>query len=294
MAKRTQFEATLPENNIELLASYWTISAAYPDSDHDYSPFDFADRVRSAARTGFKGVGIWHADLEHVLRNRSLEEMKQVLDDNGMKYVELEFLIDWFVDGERKRKSNIRKNQLLEAAEVLQASHVKVSDVYREKIPMGRLIDAFAQLCADGAEHGTRIAFELNPFAMLDTLKASLAMIEGAGAENGGIVLDLWHLTKLKVPYEEVSRIPVQYLVSVELNDGIFEPPWSLYEEMVNHRHLCGEGEFDIKGFIASVRETGYAGPWGVEVLSEDLRNKPLDELTRRSFDTTMSQFRAS
>ena len=294
MAERTQFQATLPENNIELLASYWTISAAYPDSDRDYSPFDFADRVKSAARAGFKGFGIWHADLEHVLRKRSLVEMKEILDDNGMKYVELEFLIDWFLDGERKRISDMRKCKLLEAAQVLQARHVKVSDIYREKIPMPHLIDAFAQLCADGAEHGTRIGFELNPFAMLDTLKASLAMIEGAGAENGGIVLDLWHLMKLKVPYEEVSRIPVQYLVSVELNDGIFEPPWSLYEEMVNHRRLCGEGEFDINGFITSVRETGYTGPWGVEVLSEDLRNGPLDELTRRSFDTTMNQFRAS
>jgi sugar phosphate isomerase/epimerase len=92
-------------------------------------------------------------------------------------------------------------------------------------------------------------------------LKASLAMIEGAGAENGGIVLDLWHLMKLKVPYEEVSRIPVQYLVSVELNGGILEPSLSLYEEMVNHRRLCGEREFDINGFVTSVRETGYTGP---------------------------------
>jgi sugar phosphate isomerase/epimerase len=251
----------LPENNIELLASYWTISAAYPDSDRDYSPFDFADRVKSAARAGFKGFGIWHADLEHVLQKRSLVKMKETLDDNGMKYVELEFLIDWFLDGERKHISDMRKNKLLEAAQVLQARHVKVSEIYREKIPMPHLIDAFAQLCTDGAEHGTRIGFELNPFAMLDTLKASLAMIEGAGAENGGIVLDLWHLMKLKVPYEEVSRIPVQYLVSVELNGGILEPSLSLYEEMVNHRRLCGEREFDINGFVTSVRETGYTGP---------------------------------
>jgi sugar phosphate isomerase/epimerase len=117
-------------------------------------------------------------------------------------------------------------------------------------------------------------------------------MIEGAGGENGGIVLDLWHLTKLKAPYEEVSRIPLQYLVGVELNDGIFEPPWSLYEEMVKHRRLCDEGDFDIHGFITSGLETGYTGPWGVEVHSEDLRNRPLDELTRRSFDTTMNQLR--
>jgi hypothetical protein len=56
MAERTQYQATLPDNNIELLASYWTISAAYPDSDRDYSPFDFGDRVKSASRADSRAL----------------------------------------------------------------------------------------------------------------------------------------------------------------------------------------------------------------------------------------------
>ena len=88
---------------MELLASYWTIAGgAQPHTDKEYSPFDFEDRVVAAARAGFKGVGIWHADLEHVLKSRSLKEMKRILDDNGMKHVELEFLKDWFLEGEKK------------------------------------------------------------------------------------------------------------------------------------------------------------------------------------------------
>lgn len=279
-------------DDVELLASYWTISAGLPHTDKEYSPFDFADRVKAAAKAGFKGFGIWHADLDHVLQTRSLKEMKQILDDHGMKYVELEFLTDWFLDGERKRQSDIRKKGLLTAAEVLQARHVKVGDFFQERTPMPRLIEAFAGLCQEAAEYGTRICFELMPFAMIDTLKDSLTMAEGAGAENGGIALDLWHIVKLHIPYEEVARIPLRYLVSVELNDGTFEAPWSLHEDTINHRRLCGEGEFDIKKFIECVRKAGYTGPWGIEVLSEELREKPLDKLTTRAFKTTMAQFR--
>jgi len=278
--------------DVELLASYWTISSGLPHTDREYSPFDFKDRVEAAARAGFKGFGLWHADLDHVLESRSLKEMKQILDDNGMKYVELEFLTDWFLDGERKKQSDIQKQKLLLAAEALQAKHVKVGDFFREQCPMPRLIDAFAELCADAAKHGTRIGFELMPFSMIDTLADSLAMVEGAGAENGGIVFDLWHLVKLKIPYEEVSRVPAQYLLSVELNDGTFEAPWSLHEDTINHRRLCGEGEFDIKSFIDCVQRAGYAGPWGIEVLSEELRQWSLEKLTTRSFETTMAQFR--
>jgi len=277
--------------NVELLASYWTISAAIPHSDREYSPFDFKDRVEAAAHAGFKGFGIWHADLGHVLKRRTLKEMKQIFDDNGIKHIELEFLTDWFVEGERKRQSDLQKEKLLEAAGELGARHVKVGDLHQQKTPMPRLIEAFAALCADAREHDTRIGFELMPFAMLDTLEDSLKMIEGARAANGGIILDMWHIAKLKIPYRRIAGVPAKYLISVELNDGTFEAPWSLFEDTINHRRLCGEGEFDIKGFIASLQEAGYQGPWGIEVLSQELRQKALEELTTRAFQTTMAQF---
>ena len=116
-------------------------------------------------------------------------------------------------------------------------------------------------------------------------------MVEGAGATNGGIIFDLWHLVKLKIPYEELGRVPAQYFVGVELNDGTFDAPWSLHEDTVNHRRLCGDGEFDIKSFIECVQRAGYAGPWGIEVLSEELRTWSLEDLTTKSFETTMAQF---
>ncbi len=278
-------------SDVDLLASYWTISCGLPHTDKEYSPFDFRDRVESAARAGFTGFGIWHADLEHVLRKLTLREMKQILDDNGIRHVELEFLTDWFLGGERRKASNICKALLLDAAEALQAHHLKVGDFYQQTTPMARLIDAFGTLCMEAAERGTKVGFELMPFAMIQTLEAALTLVQGAGASNGGICLDTWHIVKLKIPYDQLRRIPSQYVTSVELNDGTFECPWSLHEDTVNHRRLCGEGEFDVKGFIAAIQDAGYRGPWGIEVLSEELRKWPLERLTTQAFETTMAQF---
>jgi sugar phosphate isomerase/epimerase len=280
--------------NVDLLASYWTISGgALPHTDKEYSPFDFQDRVEAAARAGFKGFGLWHADLDHILERRTCKEMKQIFDDNGMVHIELEFLTDWFLDGERKKQSDLRKQSLLEAAEALGAHHVKVGDFFQQKCPMPRLIETFAALCADAAEHGTKIGFELMPFAMLDSLRDSLTMVEGAGAENGGISFDLWHIVKLGISYEELRRFPARYIVSVELNDGTFEAPWSLHEDTISHRRLCGEGEFDVRGFIECLQTAGYHGPWGIEVLSEELRKLPLNEVVTRAYHTTIQNFRA-
>jgi sugar phosphate isomerase/epimerase len=282
------------KQNVELLASYWTLAGgALPHTDKEYSTFDFKDRVEAAARAGFKGIGIWHADLDHTLKKRSLKEMKQILDDNGMKYLELEFLRDWFVDGEKKKQSDVEKKKLLEASAALNAKHMKVGDFDHTSCPMPSLIDSFAKLCADAAKFGATIGFELMPFAMIDTLKDALALAEGAGAKNGGIILDLWHLAKLGTPYDEIARIPPRYLFGVEINDGTFKAPWDLYEDTINHRRLCGEGEFDIKGFIESVQRAGYTGPYGIEVLSRELRQRPLEEVTSRAFTTAMAQFRS-
>jgi len=278
-------------NDVELLASYWTISGGLPHTDREYSPYDFKDRVESASRAGFRGFGIWHADLDHVREKYSLREMKQILDDNGIRHVELEFLGDWFLDGERKKQSDIRKQELFEAAEVLRAYHVKVGDFFQEKCTPERLVESFADLCREAADHGTKIGFELMPFAMIRTLPESLAMVQGAGQPNGGIAFDMWHFAKLGISNEDVSRVPQQYIVSVELNDGTFHCPWSLHEDTINHRRFCGEGEFDVKGFIQSLRKAGYQGPWGIEVLSEEWRNRPLNDVVTHAFSTTIAQF---
>ena len=95
------------KNNGELIASYRTLAGgAEPHTDHEYSLFDFKERSEACAKVGFKGIGIRHADLVHTLKRRPLIEIKRILDDNGMKHIELEFLSDWFLTGEKKKQSD--------------------------------------------------------------------------------------------------------------------------------------------------------------------------------------------
>jgi len=280
---------------VELLASYWSLAGgATPQSDREYSVFSFNDRVAAAARVGFKGFGIWHADLEHTLRTQSLQDMRRVLDDHGIVHVELEFLHDWwFTEGERKAGSDARRRLLFDAATVLRARHIKVGDFADTPCPMSQLIDTFASLCTDAAGRGINIAFELMPFANVKTLPSALEMVTGANANNGGIIIDLWHVVKIGIPYAEVARIPARFLSGIEINDGLLKTSYDLHTETINHRQLCGEGEFDVRGFVTIMLNAGYQGPWGIEVLNAKIREWPLDQLAQRVFSTTHAQFPA-
>jgi len=278
------------KNNVELMNLYWTTAGVFPGAG-EISRFDFKDRVEAAARAGFKGIGIWHTDLEHILQQRTMKEMKMILDNNGIKHVELEFLTDWFLNGARKTESDSRKRRLLEASEALHAKHIKIGDFYNTACPMPRIIEAFAALCKEAEDYGATIGFEFMASAMIDNLKDSLTLVETAGAKNGGLILDIVHVVNLGITYEEMSSIPVQYLINLELNDGTL--PGSPRHDPSRARRFCGEGEFDIKGFIKCVNKMGYTGPWAVEVFSKELAGLSLEELNTQAFKTTMAQFEA-
>lgn len=278
----------------DLLASYWTIcGAAEPHTEREYSPFTLLERASSAARAGFTGMGIWHSDLAHLRRQHSLAEMKRIFDDHGIRHIELEFLTDWFVDGEKRKASDVTRRMLLESAEALGARHIKVGDFFKTPVAMDRLIEEFAQLCDEARDHGTRIVFEFMPFSRIETLADAIALCTGAAQSNGGICVDLWHVVKLGMPYEAVAAFPKPYLMSIEINDGYLQAPpgMDLVTETTCHRAFCGEGEFDVRGFVKTLLPV-YAGPWGIEVLNKAQRGWPLDELTTRAFATTQAEFR--
>jgi len=284
--------------DVELVGLYWTVSG--PVEVHvgrEWSLFGWRDRCEEAAKVGFAGIGIWHADLEHVLQTHTLEEMKAIFDGAGLRHLELEFLMDWFVDpgDERRAASDEQRRLLFDAAAVLEPHHIKIGNIPATPAPLEQVTERFAELCADAAEHhAATIAYEIMPFdPNVRTLDDVIAVAAGAGAPNGGIAIDTWHMGKLGIAPEELRRIPLEHLAWVELSDGQREDMPDPVDETINHRRLPGEGEFDVAAYVDVCRDMGYPGPWGVEVLSEELRNLPMEEIFKRAYETTSAQFRA-
>ena len=277
----------------DLLGLYWTTSG--PVEVHvgrEWSLFDLRDRCEHAARVGFSGVGLWHADLEHVLGGRTLADVKLLLDDNGLEHLELEFLWEWFLDedDERRRESDARRRLLFDAAGALSAHHVKVGNIPGTPCELPTLTERFAELCADAAEHhDAKIVYEFMPFDVnVRDLETALAVV--GDIENAGVAIDTWHMAKLGIEPDELRRVPAGRIGWVELSDGQYEDMDDPIDEVVNHRELPGEGEFPIREYVAACRDQGYDGPWGVEVLSEELRNLPIAEIFDRSYETASAQ----
>jgi sugar phosphate isomerase/epimerase len=282
--------------DVELLALYWTTSG--PTEAHtgrEWSLFDYADRCAEAAKVGFSGIGLWHADLEHVLEDRSLAEMKKIFDDSGLSYMELEFLMDWFLDPstEQRKASDEQRKLLLEAAAALDAHHIKVGNIPGTPCEIPQLTERFGELCAEAAERTkAKVVYEFMPFdANVKSVDTALEVVQGAGADNGGLAIDTWHMSKLGIAPDELQKIPLERLSWVELSDGQFEDMDDPVIETTQFRRLPGEGEFDIRAYVRACQQVGYQGPWGVEVLSKELDEQPMEEIFKRSYETTIAQF---
>ena len=282
----------MPRPLPDLIATYWTIAGnvlPLSSPEQEASNIDFRTRVEAAQQAGYRGIGLMHSDLVKVRRTYDFATMRNVLADHNMVHVELEFLVGWLDDDPAAAAV---LDDLCEAATALGARHLKAGpDMQAKRWPLDHMITRFSALCERAREAGTAIALEIMPWTNLRTIDEGLAVVAGADAANGGLLLDIWHLARAGVAYSDIAKIPLRYLRHVELDDADAEVIGTLLEDTLDRRRLCGSGALDIPAFVQAVQATGYSGPYGVEIISLEHRRRPLEEAARLSFDSARAQF---
>jgi sugar phosphate isomerase/epimerase len=274
----------------QILGSYWTLAVGADPTGDKLCLHDFRARVEVAAKAGFTAMGFWHSDLRENRTKLGFREMKRILDGNGMREIEVEWLLDWFCTDHRRAASDETRTLLLEAAEALGARHIKIGDLGNDCADAAQMAAEFAVLCRQAAERGTNVLFEMLPaaFSRAPSLDSVLAICRESGAKNGGIMLDNLHLQRTAtLPADIVRKLPRGLPLGVEINDGTLATPVNLADSVINKRLLPGDGEFDIAGFLNAVWTHGHDGPIGVEVLNEYIRRWPLETAASEAFAKT-------
>ncbi|NKJ47675.1 xylose isomerase [Burkholderia sp. SG-MS1] len=281
--------------DIDLLAAYWTLAGDVDPLQPSISPYSLQARVEAASKAGWRGIGVIHEDLVATIEKVGANTVKHILEDNGIKHFELEFLVDWYRDGPERLVSDRARRVILELGAKLGMKNVKIAaSALDQRTPnFARMADEFATLCQEAAAVGSNVSIEVMPFSIVKTLEDGLAIVQEANQPNGGLLLDIWHMVRGGIDFSEIAKVPSQFIKAVELDDAGSAIEGTLLEDTVFRRKLCGEGQFDCPGFIEAVQNAGFSGQWyGVEIISTEYRKLPLQEMAIRSFNTTMQQFR--
>ena len=279
----------------ELVASCWTSAGdAAPLRNPETSPVPIAERIEAIAATGWSGFGLAHDDLAAARSTLGFHGLRKLIDDAGLRYVEVEFLSDWW-DDSLSHDWRPKFDLLLDAAETLGARFIKVGTAFGDAAPdLEIFVDPLRRLTAEAKARGTRIALEPMAFSAVRSMPAAADLMRSVGMPECGLAVDYWHVFRAGTTLEELSAgLTADQIFAVELNDADADVRGTLFEDTRDNRQLCGHGAQDVTGFITTLQDLGFEGPWGVEILSEEHRSLPVREALRLARTTALECFPA-
>jgi sugar phosphate isomerase/epimerase len=265
-----------------LVAAHYTLSGAPANTP---ARFTFEERVRAVAAAGFTAMGLVP---DSSIPMDGLPTLRAIADAHGVAVTEVEFLVNWSLDGPAAGESRVVEEQIYQLADAFGARHMNVGirEGPGELDPLGGVAERFGSLCDRAGEHGLVVAFEFMPFRAIATAAEAWTLVERSGRPNAGIVLDAWHWFRGTPDPAMLRAIPADRVTVVQLCDGAPEPVGSLIEDTTEHRRLPGEGAFDLVGLLQVLDDVGVEAPLSVEILSNELRQLPVDTIARRAHDT--------
>jgi sugar phosphate isomerase/epimerase len=276
-----------------LVATCWTSAGnVAPLDTPEVSPFTAIERVRAVASTGWAGIGFARGDLQVVRETIGFPALRAEIDAAGLQHVEVELASGWWREDDLSWRTTWEL--LVEAARELRASFIKVGTEFGSPVDdITRFVEPLRRIADEASANGTRVAIEPLPFALIGSIPQGADLIRAAGHKAAGLVVDFWHVFRADTTLAElVACLDQNIVLGVELSDAQPEAIGTLFEDTRDRRTLIGHGAQDVVGFIRAMREVGFDGPWGVEILSIEHRQRPLMEALTVARDSTLDAFK--
>lgn len=275
----------------ELVATCWTSAGNVgPLDSPETSPIPVLERVQAVAATGWMGMGLVLDDLRLVQSSIGFAELRSQADAAGLRHLEVELATGWWREDHLWRDS---WNLLLDAATELDAAFIKIGTEFGEPVSdVTMFVDPLRRLADEAAAAGTRVALEPLPFGLIASIPQGAELMRTVDHPAAGLLVDYWHVFRAGTSLSElVDCLDPTIVFGIELCDARAEVVGTLFEDTRDRRTLVGEGDQDVAGFIRAIREIGYTGPWGVEILSSEHRQRPLLDALSAAYSTALQTF---
>jgi sugar phosphate isomerase/epimerase len=215
------------------------------------------EAVRIAAAAGYRMVGLrilpaaaaGEPDYPLLSDEGLLAEVRAAMDDTGVSIGDVEIIRlkpenDWDLCA-----------RFVDRCQALSARHVLVAGDDAEP---GRLTESFARFCDLAAPAGLTADLEFMPWTAVPDLAAASAIVEAAGRENGGVLVDALHYDRSDTTLAQVAALSPARVNYVQFCDGAvpYDPSdEGLIRVARGERLFPGEGGIDMIGLARAIPE---------------------------------------
>lgn len=255
----------------------------------EISTADLESIVNATAAAGFAGVSLWaFHHLAAVGQGMSPDDVKKLHTDAGLSVPVVESLIGW--EGGDTATIDAQCGPTFDVADFYGAKTVA-------GVVMSPTLESFdaaaaglAHLGKRGADRGMRVCIEWLPWSGLKDLASAWKLVQAAGGDNLGLVVDTWHW--LRQPggpdVETLRAVPGDRIHLVQIDDAAKTPSGEdPMMESMTRRLLPGDGDVDFRELFAVLDEIGADPIWGPEIFNVDLMGLGHEEMARQIATST-------
>ncbi|HEY9627165.1 MAG TPA: sugar phosphate isomerase/epimerase family protein [Coleofasciculaceae cyanobacterium] len=238
----------------------------------------FEKRLIAAVVGGFPAMTLFPIDVQRFTAGGlSIPEMRRISADYGVRLAVLDPLTQWLPDWQSPASLssedlafvNFEETAFLKMAEMLGVESINVIETFGRAYPFDVFVENFARICDRAHEFGLRVHLEFMPFSSIPDLATAWEIVRQANRPNGGLLIDSWHYFRGTPNPSLLASIPGDLIFRVQLADALTKLHRSLFEDLMHHRVLPGDGEMDVLGLMQILKRIGGLSSVGLELFSD-------------------------
>lgn len=241
-----------------------------------------AEKLDTAARTGFDGVEIFEADL--LTFPGSPADVRQIADDLGLAITIFQPFRDFEAMPDAQRARNLdRAERKFDLMQQLGTDLVLVcSNVNPACLADDARAAADLRAMAERAHaRGLRVGYEALAWGRhVNRWRHAWDIVQAADHPALGLIVDSFHTLAVDDDPAGIADVPGDRLFFVQLADA---PRLTMDVLSLSRHHRCfpGQGELDVAGFVRAVMASGYTGPLSLEIFNDEFRSAPARMIAR-------------
>jgi sugar phosphate isomerase/epimerase len=246
------------------------------------------DRIVAAAQAGFAAISLFPHDYQSA-RDAGLSDadLRALLRDHDIAIAEIDPLLSWMpgdaagagVSEEGQRFLAAGEETFYAIADALGARSINAALADPRPVELNAVADSFGALCERAAAHDLLVTLEFLPWTTLRDAATAAAVVERAGCDNGGVMLDAWHWFRSDAP---LASIPAARVFGVQLSDAPAQAEANLVDETLHRRRSPGTGDIDLANLLRHLATGACSAPIGVEVFSDVVAARPLHDTAQQ------------
>ena len=223
---------------------------------HDSKKRSFAEQAQMLKELGYPGVG--HIWLDKV------EERLQTLDAAGLTLFQITMAVD-LAPG----KTPYDAARFKEVCALIKGRHVQFDLLVNGMKPSDpsvdpRAVEILRAMSDQARDSGSQLLLYPHLSSWIERIEDSVRVADKVDRPNVGVMFNLCHWLRVDKSrdYKPLLKqaLPRLWAVSINGADELDEKPgWEHYIQPLD------KGNFDVAGFLRTLRELGYSGPIGLQ-----------------------------